>query len=96
MEKWGIQVSGITDALRKQYSIDKEVAGVVVTEVDQASQIVAAGVREGDVIQEVNREPVKSIKDFNKCMKSLKVGDNAMFLIRRGQSTMYIAFTVKK
>jgi serine protease Do len=96
IKKWGIQVSGITDALKKQYSIDNEVTGVVVTGIDQASQIAAEGIQEGDVIQEINREPVTTVKEFNKAMKSLKTGDNAMFLVRRGQSTMYIAFTVKK
>jgi serine protease Do len=96
IKQWGIQVGAITDALRKQYSIDNEVTGVVVTGIDQASQVAAEGMQEGDVIQEINREPMTSVKDFNKAMKSLKAGDNAMFLIRRGQSTMYIAFTVKK
>jgi serine protease Do len=86
----------MSDALRKQYSIDNEVNGVVVTGVDQASQIATEGIQEGDVIQEINRQPVTSIKDFDKLMKSLKTGDNVMFLIGRGQSTMYIAFTVKK
>ncbi len=96
VKKWGIQVAAVTDALRKQYNLDNEVTGVVVTSIDQASQIAAEGIQEGDVIQEINREVVASVKDFNKAMKSLKNGDNAMFLIRRGQSTMYIAFTIKK
>jgi serine protease Do len=96
LKQWGIQVAAITDALRKQYSIESDVAGVVVTSIDQASQAAAEGIAEGDVIQEVNREPVTSVKDFTKVVKSLKPGDNAMFLVRRGQATMYIAFTVKK
>jgi serine protease Do len=96
VKQWGIQVASMSDALRKQYSIENEVSVIVVTEVEQGSQIAAEGIQEGDVIQEINRQPVTSIKDFNKFMKSLKAGDNVMFLVRRGQSTMYIAFTVKK
>jgi serine protease Do len=96
MKQWGIRASNLTDALRKQYSIDNEVSGVVVAEVDPASQAASEGIQEGDVVQEINKEPTTSVKDFNKVMKSLKPGDNVMFLVRRGQSTMYIAFTIKK
>lgn len=96
VKKWGIQVSAVTDALRKQYNLDNEVTGVVVTSIDQASQIGAEGIQEGDVIEEINRQPVTTAKEFGKLMNSLKAGDNVMFLVRRGQSTMYIAFTVKK
>ncbi len=96
MKKMGIKASAVTDALRKQYNIGNDVIGVVVTAIDEASQVAAEGIREGDVIQEINREPITSIKDFNKAMKSIKSGDNVMFLVRRDQSTLYIAFTLKK
>jgi S1-C subfamily serine protease len=96
LKKWGIQVTSLTEAIKKKYSLEEEVTGVVVSQVDQASQIAAEGIQEGDVIQEFNRQPVTSVKEFGKLMKSLKTGDNVMFLVRRGQSTMYIAFTVKK
>ncbi|HEX7510251.1 MAG TPA: DegQ family serine endoprotease [Chitinivibrionales bacterium] len=96
MKQWGIQAGNITDALRKQYSLESDVNGVVITEIDQASQAASEGIQEGDVIQEINKEPITSVKDFAKVMKSVKSGDNVMFLIRRGQSTMYIAFTMKK
>ena len=96
IKQWGIQAGNLTETLRKQYSIDADVSGVVVTEVDPASQAAAEGIQEGDVIQEINRAPIASVKDFSKAMKSVKTGDDIMFLIRRGQSTMYIAFIAKK
>jgi len=96
MKQWGIQAANLTDALRKQYSVEGDVGGVAVTEVDPASQAAAEGIQEGDIIQEINKEPIASVKDFAKAMKSVKNGDNVMFLIRRGQSTLYIAFTMKK
>ena len=96
MKQFGIQAGNLTDALRKHYSIDKDVSGVVVTEVDPASLAASEGIQEGDVIQEINKEPVSSVKDFNKAVKSLKNGDTIMLLVRRGQSTMYVAFSIKK
>jgi len=96
LKQLGLQTSNLTEALRKQYSIDKDVSGVVVIEVDQVSQAASEGIQEGDVIQEVNREAVTSVKEFAKAVKSIKIGDNVMLLVKRGQSTLYIAFTMKK
>jgi serine protease Do len=96
LKEWGLHVSTITEALRKQYSIDKDETGVVVTDVDQVSQAAAEGIQEGDVIKEINRQNIVSVNEFTKIMKSVKSGDNVMFLVRRGQSTLYIAFTIKK
>jgi serine protease Do len=95
MKKWGIQASALTEALRQQYSIDSDISGVVVTSVDQSSQAFTEGIQEGDVIEEINKTPISSIKDFSKALKSVKNGDNVMLLIRRGESTLYIAFTFK-
>ena len=95
MKKWGIQAGALTDALRQQYSIDSDVNGVVLTSVDQASQAAAEGIQEGDVIEEINKNPITSVKDFTKALKAIKNGDNVMFLIRRGESTLYTAFTAK-
>jgi serine protease Do len=95
MKKWGVQAGALTDALRQHYSIDNDVNGVVLTSVDQASQAAAEGIQEGDVIEEINKTPITSVKDFTKALKTIKNGDNVMFLIRRGESTLYTAFTAK-
>ena len=65
--------------------------GVVVTELDPDSSAAAVGLKEGDVIQAINRHPVKDIaeaKDHVKGKKQtvvLKVhrkGDTMLFVIR--------------
>jgi serine protease Do len=94
--KLGFQAGTITDALRKQYSIDASVTGIVVTSVDESSQAAAEGIREGDVILEINKVTMASAEDYKKIVRSIKTGDTIMILVRRGQMTMYLAFTVKK
>ncbi|HMD69038.1 MAG TPA: PDZ domain-containing protein, partial [Chitinivibrionales bacterium] len=69
------------------------VTGVVVTEVDQASQAAGEGIQPGDVIQEVNRQPVASVKDFAKAAKAVKKDGSVLLLIRRGESSIFVAFT---
>jgi serine protease Do len=59
----GVEVGDINADMRQQYGIPAEVHGAVVTSVDENSNSAEAGVREGDVIQEINHEPVKNADD---------------------------------
>jgi len=68
--------------------------GVVVTDVDAGSAAAAAGLREGDVIQEVNRTPVTNLADFNRALQRVNEG-NVLLLINRGGSTQYMAIQNK-
>ena len=58
----------------------KEIQGAVIVELDSASPAAQAGLREGDVIQEVNKQPVKNAKDLVAISKRLK--PNEKILIR--------------
>lgn len=57
----GVDVQNLTDDLRKEFSIAEDVEGVVVTSVNQKSPAARVGLQEGDVIQQVNRQAVKSV-----------------------------------
>ena len=72
-EKIGISVDDLTPALRSGYSIGKDIEGVVLTHVKNVSAAADAGLREGDVIQEVNGKPVTTVEEFRAELK--KAGD---------------------
>jgi len=59
----GVEVADIDSNARQQYGIPSGVRGAVVTSVDENSNSAEAGVREGDVIQEINRETVRTADD---------------------------------
>jgi serine protease Do len=59
----GVAVSDLDSRARQQFEIPPGVKGVVVTEVDPNSPSAEAGLRPGDVIQEINRKPVKSAEE---------------------------------
>ncbi len=58
----GISMANATPALRQEYNLPEDVAGVVVTSVDQDSPV-AASLTEGDLIVQVNRHPVGDVAD---------------------------------
>jgi serine protease Do len=62
---------------------------VVVTNVNPSSEAAAAGLRRGDVIQEVNRQPVTNTSDFAHAMRGSK--DETLLLVNRNGNTMYLA-----
>lgn len=66
--------------------------GVTVESVDPNSNAAAAGVQPGDIILSVNREEVRSMADFRRAVDKAKGSRNIMLLLRRGESTLYLAF----
>jgi serine protease Do len=59
----GVAVDELDRRARTEYDIPSSVRGAVVTEVSPNSAAADAGLQAGDVILEINREPVKSVED---------------------------------
>ena len=96
--KFGITVRAITPDLADRLSIPAG-KGVVVQDVKQGSFAEDLGLNRGDVILEVNKQPVASSDDFTKIESSLKSGQDVVFLVRpRGSraqdGTIFLAGTL--
>jgi serine protease Do len=76
----GVAVADITDDIRNALNLSKDIKGAVIAEIDSDSSAAKAGLREGDVIQEVNKQPVRNAKDLVAISKRLK--PNEKILIR--------------
>jgi serine protease Do len=57
----------------------------VVTEVRPGSFADDINLSRGDVILQVNKQPVNSEDDFRKITSQLKSGDDVVFLVRQGR-----------
>ncbi len=68
----GISVQNLTPDLRDQLEVPASVRGVVITEVDPNSPAGQAGLRQGVVIQSINRQAVNSVTDFNRLAAAAK------------------------
>ncbi len=84
----GVSVDNLDAQSASDLGLSPNTKGVVVTNVDPSSEAAEAGLRRGDVIQEVNRQPVKNTSDFERAMRSSK--DKPLLLVNRNGSTMYL------
>jgi serine protease Do len=85
----GLSVQDLDGVVRSQLKLPEGTKGVVVTDIDPASNAAAAGLRRGDVIQEVNRQPVKNVADFDKA--TAMASDPTLLLVNRHGTTLYLA-----
>ena len=84
----GMEFSSLTDDLRQKFAIKNNVAaGVVITGVDPDSAAADKHVQAGDVVMEINQEPVKEPADIAKKIRALKSGGkkSALLLVANGQ-----------
>ncbi len=86
----GISVSDITVELAQRYNI-REKEGVVVTDVTAGSISDMAGIQIGDLIIEVNKRQIKNTRDFHRELLKVGKGKSVLFLIKRGNATIYVA-----
>ncbi len=96
--KFGVTVRNITPDLADRLGIPAS-KGVVVQDVKQGSFAEDLGLNRGDVILEVNKQPVNNPDDFTKIESSLKSGQDVVFLVRpRGaraqDGTIFLAGTL--
>ncbi|HKM49024.1 MAG TPA: Do family serine endopeptidase [Terriglobales bacterium] len=96
--KFGLTVRSITPDLADRMGITAS-KGVVVSDVKQGSFAEDLGLNRGDVVLEVNKQPVNSPDDFTKIESSLKSGQDVVFLVRpRGaraqDGTIFLAGTL--
>jgi serine protease Do len=85
----GMEVEALTSELSQNLGIRHQ-EGVVVTTVDEEGPAAAAGIREGDVILEVNRERVRTPEEYTKALRK-GAGNPLLLLISRGENTLYVA-----
>jgi serine protease Do len=85
----GVSVQNLDPESRKELGVQAGTQGVVVTDVQASSAAAEAGLRRGDVIQEVNRKPVKNTSDFERSLANSK--EETLLLVNRNGSTLYLA-----
>ena len=94
----GMEFTGMSDEIRKKFKIKDSVKGVVVTAVDANSGAADKHVMNGEVIVEINQDPVAAPADIVKKIKALKDAGkkSALMLVANPQGEVrFVALTIE-
>jgi serine protease Do len=80
--EYGFSVTDVTPELARRYNLE-DTAGVMVVGVQPKSKAEAAGIRQGDLIIEINHQNVASVKDFKNLIDQKKKADGINLLVKR-------------
>jgi serine protease Do len=89
-EWFGLHVRPITPDIAKQLDLTKA-EGVIITGVEVGSVAQEGGLREGDVILEVNRQKIRNEEDYQSAMAKGKPEKGALLLIGRGNFAFFVS-----
>jgi serine protease Do len=91
----GMTVDDIKPRWRSKFNI-KDRTGVVIIDITPDSPADDAGLQIGDIIKEVNRMPVRGMKDYNDDIRKPENGKTILFLIKRGIQTFYVSIQISQ
>jgi Do/DeqQ family serine protease len=85
----GVSVAPLTPELAERAGLPKNAHGLVVREVDPDGRAADAGIQRGDIIREVNRQPIHSVEDLRAAVK-LNPDRPALILVQRGDGSLFV------
>ena len=89
-EELGITVQEITRELAEHFDLETR-EGVIISDVDRSGPAWEGGIRRGDIVLEVNRQTIKTMKDYRQALKKYAGKGTVLLLVRRGGNTLYVA-----
>ncbi len=87
--KLGLSLEPITPQIAQQLNLKNVSSGLVVGDVQAGSLADEAGIAQGDVILEINRQPVKTIAEVKAAMEKTK-NNSVLLLINRSGQTLFV------
>jgi len=87
--KWGLQLRDVNPQVAQRFHL-KEEKGAVVAGLEPGSRAAEAGRPPGDLILEVNRQPVGSVKDVLNNIDRSKDKDHLLLLVQRDNGKFFV------
>jgi serine protease Do len=88
--QWGLQLQEVTPQMARQHGLP-HASGVMIVGVQPGSPAQRAGLQRGDLIREVNRQPVQSVKEVRDALAKGGNQESAVLLVKRAQGSLFVA-----
>jgi len=92
-EKLGLRVQNLTPSLAERFGYEGE-SGVVIVDVRSGSLAEREGLREGDLILEINRKKVRNVDEYEAAMRAIKACEVVLFRVRRGDNYLFVTIEI--
>lgn len=86
----GLRVAPLTKHLASRMALES-LSGVVVASVEEGSLAQAAGLQEGDVVLEIDRNPVHDLRAYRRLIRRSLEQESVLLLIRRNRNSIFVA-----
>jgi serine protease Do len=86
----GVGVGDLDTQTRQEFDVPSKVKGALVTSVEPDSAAAAAGLQPGDVIQEINREPVKTADEAVKLTEKSTPNKKTLLRVWSQRGSRYV------
>jgi len=93
VDKLGLTVNKLDETLRENYGIPRSVSGIIISDIDPSSEAARKGLDEGDVIVEINQQPVKNPENANDIIRRAAKNNRSsvLLLVNRDGDVQFVA-----
>ena len=91
----GIDVQALTTALAEKFGI-QERWGVLVSRVERGSLAHSEGLKEGDLIKEVNRKEIRSVRQFSEALENVTPGETILLRVVRKDRAFFVVLKTQR
>ena len=85
----GISVAPLTPETASRLGAPRNAHGLVVEDVDPDGRAADSGIQQGDIIEQVNRQPVQTVEELRAAVR--RAGDRpVLLLVNRGGNEIYV------
>jgi serine protease Do len=88
--KWGLALQDLSPQVARKLGLKTD-RGALIVDVQPDSPAERASIRKGDVILEVNRQPVSSVEECKEEVAKADGKDSLLLLLQRGPASVYVA-----
>jgi len=86
----GLKLAELAPEMARHYGYDESEKGLLVIQVQSGGKGALAGIQQGDLIKEINRHSVLSLKDYRRLMREVKSGETVQLLINRANAGFFL------
>ncbi len=89
-EKFGMELDEMSEKYASYFGYQEDASGLIVTAIKPEGKAYQAGIRIGDLIKEIDRKPIHTIRDYEKLLKQKNADEVYWFLIKQPQGNLKV------